>query len=148
MMLHRFQDRGEPVVVTLRMGARTLPDAPSRNVVAEIVGRERPDEVVVLGGHIDSWDVGQGASDDGGGCIVSMEAVRLMKQLGLRPRRTVRVVLWTNEEDGTGGAKGYRDSLGESVRNHVAAIESDGGVERPVGFGVRVEHAKEDSLGE
>ena len=68
-MLHRFQDRGEPVVVTLTMGARTLPDAPSRNVVAEIVGREKPDEVVVLGGHIDSWDVGQGAMDDGGGAV-------------------------------------------------------------------------------
>ena len=93
-------------VVTLRMGARTLPDAPSRNVVAEIVGREKPDEVVVLGGHIDSWDVGQGAMDDAGGSVAAWEAVRLMQQLGLRPRRTVRVVLWTNEENGVDGGRG------------------------------------------
>ena len=106
MMLHRFQDRGEPVVVTLQMSARTLPDAPSRNVVAEIVGREKPDEVVVLGGHIDSWDVGQGAMDDGGGSVAAWEAVRLIQRLGLRPRRTVRVVLWTNEENGGSGGTG------------------------------------------
>src|SRR3954453_1251131 len=81
-MLHRIQDRGQPVVVTLRMSARTLPDAPSRNAVAEIVGRELPDEVVVLGGHIDSWDVGQGAMDDGGGAVAAWETLRLMKQLG------------------------------------------------------------------
>ena len=148
MMIHRLASRGESVRVRLQMEAKTLPDVTSYNVLGELGGRERPDEVVVLGGHIDSWDVGQGANDDGGGCIISMEAVRLMKELGLRPRRTVRVVLWTNEENGTGGAKAYRDSLGESARSHVAAIETDGGVERPVGFGVRVEHAKEDSLGE
>jgi len=134
MMLHRFQDRGEPVVVTLRMGARTLPDAPSRNVVAELVGRERPDEVVVVGGHIDSWDVGQGAMDDGGGAVAAWEAVRLMKRLGLRPRRTVRVVLWTNEENGGRGGEAYRDSQGALVSKHVLAIESDNGVFDPKGY--------------
>src|SRR3954465_2038732 len=128
MMLHRFQDRGEPVVVTLRMAARSLPDSPSRNVVAEVVGRERPDEVVVLGGHIDSWDVGQGAMDGGGGSVAAWEAVRLMKQLGLRPRRTVRVVLWTNEENGGKGAEGYRDAYADRLSKHVLAIESDNGV--------------------
>ena len=85
----------------LVMNARTLPDAPSRNVVAELRGRELPDEVVVIGGHIDSWDVGQGAMDDAGGVVAAWEAVRLMKSLGIRPRRTVRVVGWTNEENGT-----------------------------------------------
>jgi carboxypeptidase Q len=134
MMLHRFQDRGEPVVVTLRMSARTLPDAPSRNVVAEIVGREKPDEVVVLGGHIDSWDVGQGAMDDGGGSVAAWEAVRLMKRLGLRPRRTVRVVLWTNEENGGRGSLAYADSHASEVAKHVLAIESDNGAFNPKGY--------------
>ena len=132
MMLRRFQDRGEPVVVTLRMSARTLPDAPSRNVVAELEGRERPEEVVLLGGHIDSWDVGQGAMDDGGGVVAAWEAVRLMKQLGLRPRRTVRVVLWTNEENGGRGADAYREEHGSE--RHVLALESDNGAFDPRGY--------------
>ena len=134
MMLHRFQDRGEPVTVTLKMGARTLPDAPSRNVVAELVGREKPDEVVVLGGHIDSWDVGQGAMDDGGGSVAAWEAVRLMKRLGLRPRRTVRVVLWTNEENGGQGSLGYAADHKGEIGKHVLAMESDNGVFNPKGF--------------
>jgi carboxypeptidase Q len=134
MMLHRMQDRGEPVVVTLKMGARQLPPATSRNVVAELVGREKPDEVVVLGGHIDSWDVGQGAMDDAGGSVAAWEAVRLMRALGLRPRRTVRVVLWTNEENGIEGGKAYRDRHAAELPRHVMAMESDGGVFRPTGF--------------
>jgi carboxypeptidase Q len=134
MMLHRFQDRGELVVVTLRMSARTLPDAPSRNVVAEIVGREKPDEVVVLGGHIDSWDVGQGAMDDGGGSVAAWEAVRLMKRLGLRPRRTVRVVLWTNEENGGRGADAYAEAHASEMAKHVLAMESDNGAFSPKGY--------------
>ena len=134
MMLHRMQDRGEQVVVTLRMGARELAPVRSRNVVAELVGREKPDEVVVLGGHIDSWDVGQGAMDDGGGSVAAWEAVRLMKELGLRPRRTVRVVLWTNEENGVEGGSGYRDAHKAELGRHVMAMESDGGVFAPTGF--------------
>jgi carboxypeptidase Q len=134
MMLRRFQERGQPIVVTLRMSARMLPDAQSRNVVAEVVGRERPDEVVVLGGHIDSWDVGQGAMDDGGGSVAAWEAVRLIKQLGLRPRRTLRVVLWTNEENGSKGAEGYRDAHADQLAKHVLAIESDNGAFAPHGF--------------
>jgi carboxypeptidase Q len=133
-MLHRFQDRGEPMVLTLRMGARMLPDAPSRNVVAEIVGREKPDEVVVVGGHIDSWDVGQGAMDDAGGSVAAWEAVRLMQRLNLRPRRTVRVVLWTNEENGGAGSKAYATSQGAEIAKHVLAIESDNGVFNPKGY--------------
>lgn len=133
-LLHRFQAQGQPMVLTLRMGARTLPDATSRNVVAEIVGRERPDEVVVLGGHIDSWDVGQGAMDDGGGVVAAWEAVRLIQRLGLRPRRTVRVVLWTNEENGGRGALAYRDTHESDLGKHVLAIESDNGTFTPYGF--------------
>jgi carboxypeptidase Q len=145
-MMHRLLARGERVRVRLEMGARTLPDTLSANVIGEIRGRERPDEVVVVGGHSDSWDVGQGAMDDGGGCVISMEALRLIKALGLRPRRTLRCVLWVNEENGTRGGLAYADSLGAQLSRHVAAIESDGGVERPVGFDVGVLRAGTDSL--
>ncbi len=135
MMLHRMQQRGQRVVVTLKMQARTLPDAPSRNAVSELTGSERPDEVVVMGGHMDSWDVGTGAMDDGGGVVVAWEALRLLKRLGLRPRRTVRVVGWVNEENGTRGGDAYRDAHAAELGSHVVAIESDGGVFRPAGFG-------------
>jgi carboxypeptidase Q len=134
-MLQRMQDRGQRIRVRLTMGARTLPDVPSRNVVAEITGSEKPEEIVVLGGHIDSWDVGHGAHDDAGGSVAAWEAVRLMKVLGLRPRRTVRVVLWTNEENGLRGARAYRDTHLDDVPNHVLAMESDSGVFAPEGFG-------------
>ena len=127
---------GDKIVVTLKMEAKTLPDVPSRNAVAEIVGSEKPDEVVVLGGHIDSWDVGQGAMDDGGGSVAAWEAVRLIKQLGLKPRRTVRVVLWTNEENGSRGALAYRDTHAAELDKHVLAMESDFGVFKPLGYRV------------
>jgi carboxypeptidase Q len=134
-LLQRMHDSGQRIVVRLKMSAQTLPDVESRNVMAEVRGSERPHEVVVVGGHIDSWDVGQGAMDDGGGSVVSWEAVRLLKRLGLRPRRTVRVVLWTNEENGLRGGRAYRDEHLAEVPNHVLAIESDGGVFKPRGFG-------------
>jgi carboxypeptidase Q len=134
-MIQRMSDRGERVELHLRLGARTLPDTWSRNVMAEVVGREFPDEVVVLGGHIDSWDVGQGAMDDGGGSVAAWRAVTLMKELGLRPRRTVRVVLWTNEENGLSGGTAYAEARGDAVDDHVLAMESDAGVFEPSGFG-------------
>ena len=133
-MLDRMQARGEKVTVKLVMNAETLPDAPSRNAVAELRGREKPDEVVVIGGHIDSWDVGQGAMDDGGGCVAAWEAVKLLKRLGLQPRRTIRVVLWTNEENGGRGGAGYRDAHRGELDKHFAAIESDNGIFAPRGF--------------
>jgi carboxypeptidase Q len=134
-MIHRFQNLGEKVVVTVEMAAHSLPDAPSRNVMGEIRGSERPNEVVVMGGHIDSWDVGTGAMDDAGGVVIAWEAIRLMKRLGLTPRRTIRAVGWTNEENGGRGGQAYRDAhLGE-LDDHVLAIESDGGVFKPIGFG-------------
>jgi carboxypeptidase Q len=135
LMMQRMQDRGQQVRVRLNMEAETLPDVPSRNVVAEVVGSEAPEEVIVLGGHIDSWDVGQGAMDDGGGCVAAWEAVRLIKALGLQPRRTIRVVLWTNEENGLRGGNAYRDAHLDEVPNHVLAIETDSGVFKPTGFG-------------
>lgn len=133
--LERLAARGRRVVVRLRMEARFLPDADSANVVAELRGREKPEEVVVLGGHIDSWDVGTGAMDDAGGCIVTWHAVSLLKALGLRPRRTLRVALWTNEENGQRGGTAYRDRYADQLKGHVLALESDSGVFRPTGFG-------------
>ena len=135
-MLRRMTERGITPRVRLSMDARTEPDRRSRNVIGELRGREFPEEVVVIGGHIDSWDVGQGMHDDGGGCVVAWEAVRLLHDLGLRPRRTIRVVLWTNEENGLRGANVYRDSVAADIERHQLAIESDGGVFEPLGFGV------------
>lgn len=136
-LLHRMQDRGETVRVRLYMEARTLPDVASRNIVAEIKGSEKPEEIVVFGGHIDSWDVGQGVMDDAGGCFAAWEALLLMKKLGLRPKRTIRVVMWTNEENGLRGARKYREIVKNdgTLENHVLAMESDSGVFEPKGFG-------------
>lgn len=133
-MMQRMQDRGQRIVVRLKMSAQKLPDVPSRNVVAEITGREKPEEIVIVSGHIDSWDVGQGAMDDGGGAMAAWEAVRVMHNLGLRPRRTVRVVLWVNEENGLAGARGYEKFHKNEMARHVFAIESDIGAFRPLGF--------------
>ena len=133
MMFHRMQDRGQKVVVTLKMEAHTLPDAPSRNAMGELRGREKPQEIVVMGGHIDSWDVGLGAMDDAGGIVVAWEAINLLKRLGLTPRRTLRVVGWANEENGGRGGAAYRDAHKDEV--HALAMESDGGVFSPNGFG-------------
>ncbi len=134
MWLKHLAAEGEEPVIELKMEARMLPDAQSFNVIAEITGSEKPEEVVVIGGHYDSWDVGHGAHDDGAGAIAAWHAVTLLKQMGLRPRRTLRVVLWTNEENGLRGGRAYRELAGDNVTNHVAAIEMDGGAERPVGF--------------
>lgn len=138
--LHRMQRRGTPLRLRLKMDARTLPDAPSRNVLAEIRGAERPEEVIVMGGHSDSWDVGTGAMDDGGGVVAAWEALRLLKELGLRPRRTIRVVGWVNEENGLRGGTAYAREHAEELSNHLLAIESDGGTFQPTGFGFTGRH--------
>jgi carboxypeptidase Q len=135
-LLQRMYDRGDRPAVRLRMEAKFLPDAESANVIAELKGTEKPDEVVLISGHYDSWDVGQGAHDDGGSCIVVWEAATLLKELGLRPRRTIRVVLYTNEENGLRGGNGYRDAHRTELSKHVFAIESDSGIYKPEGFGL------------
>jgi len=135
-LIHRFLAAGEKVRVTFTLGCKNLPDAPSANVLAEIRGGEKPEEVVVIGGHLDSWDVGQGAQDDGAGCTISMEAIRLIKASGRRPKRTIRAVLFTNEENGLRGGKAYAETHAAELSGHVAAIESDSGGARPLGFGV------------
>ena len=134
--LQRMSDRGDKIVIRLQMEAHFDPDVESANVVGELRGREKPDEFVVIGGHLDSWDVGAGASDDGGGVVATWEALRLMKKLGLQPRRSVRVVLWTNEENGTRGARAYRDRHLPELPNHVMMLEADDGLFPPVSFGV------------
>src|SRR5580658_8524277 len=135
MMLGRFAVEKLPIKIHLEMAAHMEPEAASGDVMGEIPGREHPEEVVVLGGHVDSWDVGRGAQDDGSGIIASLQAVALIKKLGLQPRRTIRVVFWVNEENGGRGGEAYRAWVGDAIKLHVAAIEMDGGAEAPQGFG-------------
>ncbi|MEX0770547.1 MAG: M28 family metallopeptidase [Balneolaceae bacterium] len=135
MFLQRMQNRGEKVEIEIYMEARTLPDTESRNVIAEITGSEFPEQIITIGGHIDSWDVGQGAMDDAGGVFAAWEAARVLNSLDLKPKRTIRVVLWTNEENGLGGAEKYRETaVEEGVANHIFALESDFGAFKPVGL--------------
>ena len=144
MMLKRLQDRGKKCVVKLKMDAEDQGEAQSANVIAEIVGSEKPDEIVVIGGHIDSWDVGQGAQDDGAGCVVSMEAINIIRKLGLKPRRTIRVVLWTNEENGLAGARSY--AARHQNDDHVAGIESDSGGFKPQGLSIDVKDENREQV--
>lgn len=136
-MMARLQARGVPVVVRLKMNAQTLDPAPSGNVIGELRGSTNPEEIVVIGGHIDSWDVGQGAHDDGTGCVMAMEAINVLRRLNMIPRRTIRVVLWTNEENGLAGARQYAKDHADELANHVAAIESDSGGFRPTGYSIQ-----------
>jgi len=135
-LLERLLASGDKVVVHYQSEAKQLPDADGANVIGELRGTEKPEEVVVISGHLDSWDAGQGAHDDASGCIAPLQALILLKQLGLRPKRTIRVVFWANEENGTRGGLAYRDQYKDELKNHVIAIEMDGGAERPVGLGV------------
>ncbi len=132
--LHRIQNRGKKVVIRLSMEGKTLPNAISRNIVADFKGSSLPEEVIIVGGHIDSWDVGQGAQDDGGGCMMAWHAIKLIHDLDLKPKRTLRLVLWTNEENGANGAKIYAQSQKENSDKVVIAIESDTGTFTPEGF--------------
>jgi len=139
-LMARMQNRGTKIVLQLYMEAQTLPMTSSYNVIAELIGRENANEVIVIGGHSDSWDVGQGAIDDGGGLFSSWEALRLISFLVKsgeipRPRRTIRVVLWVDEEIGQRGAKTYAETYKNDLNNHIFAIESDSGNFNPTGFG-------------
>jgi carboxypeptidase Q len=133
--IHRLLRRG-PVRVHFTLGCRTLPDADSNNVVGEVRGREKPEEVVLLGAHLDSWDLADGANDDGAGVVMMMEAGRLIAGLRPAPRRTVRIVLYMNEENGSAGGKGYAAAHAGELSRHVAALESDSGAGRPLGISV------------
>ncbi|XP_024532914.1 carboxypeptidase Q isoform X2 [Selaginella moellendorffii] len=133
-MLARMQARGQEIVIELYMEAHMLPDKPSRNLIVEIKGAEKPDEVVVFGGHMDSWDIADGAMDDAGGAFVSWEVVRLIHQLKLRPHRTLRAVLFVNEENGAKGAEQYYLNHKHESKLTSIAIESDEGTFTPLGI--------------
>ncbi len=122
------------LTLELKMNCDTLPDTLSYNVIAEIKGTEFPDEIVLVGAHLDSWDKGQGAHDDGAGCVQAMEVLHIFKELKIQPKRTVRVVLFMNEENGLRGGKKYAAVAKEKGENHIAAIESDAGGFTPHGF--------------
>ncbi|XP_053700201.1 carboxypeptidase Q-like [Synchiropus splendidus] len=131
-LMWRMAQRGQRITVRLTMAAQTLPDADSFNTVAEIKGWQHPEQVVLLSGHLDSWDVGQGAMDDGGGVMITWEALSLIKDLGLRPRRTLRAVLWSAEEPGGVGAQQYFDLHKVNISNFDVVMESDMGTFSPV----------------
>ena len=145
-LIHRLMSKGERVVVKLRLSPQTLPDAPSANVIAEIPGREKPEEIIVIGGHLDSWDNGRGAIDNGSGVAVVMDAMRIIQASGLQPRRTIRAVLFANEENGRMGGKTYAKDNNDDLWRHVAAIEHDLGAGAPMGFRTTLEPAEIERL--
>ena len=126
-----------PVTMKLVLAPETLPDAESANVIADFKGSEHPEQLVVVSGHLDSWDLGTGAIDDAAGVAVSMEAVNLIRKLGLKPKRTIRVIAWMSEETGGAGAKQYAKDHDKEWPNHFAAIETDGGAGHPLGLNIR-----------
>jgi hypothetical protein len=132
MLVERLAAKG-PVTMQLTLTPQTLPDADSHNVLGDLVGREKPDEVVIVSGHLDSWDLGTGAMDDGIGVTAAMGAVALLKSLNLQPRRTIRAIAWMNEENGGRGGKAYFDSVKDRLQSQTAAIESDFGIGLPIG---------------
>jgi Zn-dependent M28 family amino/carboxypeptidase len=136
MLVHRLLAKGEKVRMQMVLTPKTLPDVESANVIAEIRGSERPEEIVLVGAHLDSWDLGTGAIDDGSGVVMVMESLRMMKELGIRPKRTVRAVLYMNEENGLNGGRAYFNNRKDTpeIAKHVAAIETDAGAAAPTGF--------------
>jgi Zn-dependent M28 family amino/carboxypeptidase len=144
-LLDSLLGSGHAVRLRLKLSCKMLPDTESANVVGELTGSEHPDEVILVGGHLDSWDKGRGAHDDGAGCAHTLETLRLLKSLGLTPKRTIRAVLFMNEENGSRGGKAYaaRDRAGE---RHIAAIETDAGGFTPRGFGVQADSVTFDKI--
>jgi Zn-dependent M28 family amino/carboxypeptidase len=135
LLVDRLSTEG-PVMLRVHLEDQMLPDAPSANVIGEIRGREHPEEIVVIGGHLDSWDVGQGAHDDGAGVAICMQALTELRRLGLTPRRTIRAVLFTNEENGLAGGKAYAKDHAAELASTVAALETDSGGFAPRGFSI------------
>jgi len=132
-----------PVRMELVLTPRQLPDAVSYNVIADLKGSEHPEQLVLVSGHLDSWDLGTGAIDDGAGVVVAMQTLQVVKQLGLHPKRTIRLVAWMNEENGVVGGQTYAKDYAGDLANHFAAIESDRGAGHPLGIEVK---AKRDAL--
>lgn len=139
-LIARHALRG-PVRMHLQLTPQTLPDADSANVIADWPGREQPEQVVLVSGHLDSWDPGTGASDDGTGVAAAAGALHVLQSLGLHPRRTIRFVAWTSEEFGSQGARAYMAAEKPNAARHVAAIESDSGAGHMMGIQLAVAHA-------
>jgi len=129
--LHNLLQKEKKVEMFMKMNCRQLPDVLSYNVIGEIKGSEFPNEIITAGGHLDSWDLGEGAHDDGAGCVQSIQIIRTLKALGIRPKRTIRAVMFMNEENGLAGGNKYAEMAAANKENHLFAIESDAG-----GFGV------------
>lgn len=125
----------EPVNVFLRTNGKMLPDTVAHNIIGEITGSEFPDEIITVGGHLDSWDPAEGAHDDGSGCVQSIEIIRAFKAIGYKPKRTIRVVLFANEENGLRGGSRYAEEARIKKEKHIFALESDAGGFTPRGFG-------------
>jgi hypothetical protein len=130
-----------PVKVSIRLNCKTLPDVASFNVIGELRGSERPNDVILVGGHLDSWDVGHGAHDDGAGVVQSMDVLRLLLRMGYRPRHTIRCVLFMNEENGLRGGRAYAQEAARKGEFHLAAIETDAGGFTPRGFSFESDEA-------
>jgi carboxypeptidase Q len=129
--------RQGPVKMKLVLTPRQLPDTESYNVIGDIKGSEHPEQVVIVSGHLDSWDLGTGAIDDGAGVAVSMEAANLIQKLHFKPKRTIRVIAWMNEENGSRGSKQYAKDHEKDWPNHFAAMETDGGAGHPIGINIK-----------
>ena len=134
------------VRMRLTLTPQHLPDTTGYNVVADIKGSEHPEQVIVVSGHLDSWDLGRGAIDDGAGVVISMATAELLQRLHLRPRRTLRVIAWMDEENGGGGHDAYARDYASTMPNHIAAIESDAGAGHPLGFSAKMSSAAMTTL--
>jgi Zn-dependent M28 family amino/carboxypeptidase len=134
------------LTVFFRTNCQMLADVASFNVVGEVKGSQFPDQILTVGGHLDSWDLGEGAQDDGAGCVQSIEVIRTLKALGIRPKRTIRAVMFMNEENGTRGARAYLESAKAKKENHVFALESDAGGFSPRGFGLDMPEEKRTKM--
>ena len=133
--------KDQNLTFSFKTSCETLPDVKSYNVIGELKGSEHPEEVIVIGGHLDSWDLAEGAQDDGAGVVQSIEVLRLFKELGIKPKRTIRMVAFMNEENGVRGGKKYAEWAKKSSEKHIAAIESDAGGFTPRGFSLDVDDA-------
>ncbi len=136
-LLRRLDRAGLRPRVQLYMEARAFEPGPCANVIGELRGRELPEQIVLIGAHLDAWDTGQGAHDDGAGCVIMLGAIKALRDLELRPRRTIRVVLFTSEEYGGQGGEAYAERHAGAIADHVLALESDSGAFAPAGFSVR-----------
>lgn len=135
-LLHDLLQKDPDLNFHLEMDCQNYPEAPSHNVIGELRGSEYPDEIILVGGHLDSWDLGEGAQDDGTGVVQAIEVLNIFQKMGYQPKRTIRAVAYMNEENGMGGAIEYGRVAKEKGENHIAAIESDRGGFTPRGFTV------------